>query len=87
MPLFLSGAKLFSIGLLDVPVPPYGEPFTRWVLVPSQELLSAVVSKYIGETEKNLFKIFERASNGNWILFFDEADALFGQTWCYTKCS
>lgn len=41
--------------------------------------LSAVVSKYIGETEKNLSKIFDRAAYGNWILFFDEADALFGK--------
>lgn len=40
--------------------------------------LSAIVSKYIGETEKNLAKIFDRASHANWILFFDEADALFG---------
>ena len=41
--------------------------------------LSMVVSKYIGETEKNLAKVFERAENNNWILFFDEADALFGK--------
>ena len=41
--------------------------------------LSQVVSKYIGETEKNLEKIFMRAENKNWILFFDEADALFGK--------
>ncbi|ACN14418.1 putative ATPase (AAA superfamily protein) [Desulforapulum autotrophicum HRM2] len=41
--------------------------------------LSAVVSKYIGETEKNLEKIFSRAEHKNWILFFDEADALFGK--------
>jgi SpoVK/Ycf46/Vps4 family AAA+-type ATPase len=41
--------------------------------------LSQVVSKYIGETEKNLEKIFKRAENKNWILFFDEADALFGK--------
>lgn len=41
--------------------------------------LSQVVSKYIGETEKNLENIFERASKKNWILFFDEADALFGK--------
>ena len=41
--------------------------------------LSAVVSKYIGETEKNLARIFNRASSENWILFFDEADALFGK--------
>jgi ATPase family associated with various cellular activities (AAA) len=41
--------------------------------------LSQVVSKYIGETEKNLAAIFDQAENKNWILFFDEADALFGK--------
>jgi hypothetical protein len=41
--------------------------------------LSQVVSKYIGETEKNLAGIFDRAENADWILFFDEADALFGK--------
>lgn len=41
--------------------------------------LSLVVSKYIGETEKNLGMLFNRAKNKNWILFFDEADALFGK--------
>ncbi len=41
--------------------------------------LSMVVSKYIGETEKNLAKVFERAEKNQWILFFDEADALFGK--------
>jgi len=41
--------------------------------------LSELVSKYIGETEKNLANIFDRAENKNWILFFDEADALFRQ--------
>jgi AAA+ superfamily predicted ATPase len=41
--------------------------------------LSAVVSKYIGETEKNLSKIFDEARNSNAILFFDEADAIFGK--------
>lgn len=41
--------------------------------------LSMIVSKYIGETEKNLAKIFDKAEHRNWILFFDEADALFGQ--------
>ena len=40
--------------------------------------LSMVVSKYIGETEKNLSTLFDRAMSKNWILFFDEADALFG---------
>lgn len=41
--------------------------------------LSQVVSKYIGETEKNLERVFEQAAHKNWILFFDEADALFGK--------
>ncbi len=41
--------------------------------------LSSLVSKYIGETEKNLERIFDAASAGNVVLFFDEADALFGK--------
>ena len=41
--------------------------------------LSQIVSKYIGETEKNLEKIFVKAEHKDWILFFDEADALFGK--------
>jgi ATPase family protein associated with various cellular activities (AAA) len=41
--------------------------------------LSLVVSKYIGETEKNLSRVFDRAQRQDWILFFDEADALFGK--------
>jgi ATPase family protein associated with various cellular activities (AAA) len=41
--------------------------------------LSSVVSKYIGETEKNLERIFGAASAGDLVLFFDEADALFGK--------
>jgi SpoVK/Ycf46/Vps4 family AAA+-type ATPase len=41
--------------------------------------LAAVVSKYIGETEKNLARIFAEAETSNAILFFDEADALFGK--------
>ena len=41
--------------------------------------LSQVVSKYIGETEKNLRKLFDAAEDGGTILFFDEADALFGK--------
>jgi hypothetical protein len=41
--------------------------------------LSQVVSKYIGETEKNLERIFNKAENKDWILFFDEADSLFGK--------
>ena len=41
--------------------------------------LSMIVSKYIGETEKNLAKVFDMAEHRGWILFFDEADALFGK--------
>jgi SpoVK/Ycf46/Vps4 family AAA+-type ATPase len=41
--------------------------------------LSSLVSKYIGETEKNLSRVFQEAEQGNAILFFDEADALFGK--------
>ena len=41
--------------------------------------LSGVISKYIGETEKNLARIFQEAESSNAILFFDEADALFGK--------
>jgi len=41
--------------------------------------LSSVVSKYIGETEKNLRRVFDAAEEGGAILLFDEADALFGK--------
>ncbi len=41
--------------------------------------LSMLVSKYIGETEKNLARVFDTAERRRWILFFDEADALFGK--------
>ena len=41
--------------------------------------LAMVVSKYIGETEKNLGRIFDRAAGKNWILFFDEAESLFSK--------
>jgi SpoVK/Ycf46/Vps4 family AAA+-type ATPase len=41
--------------------------------------LSSVVSKYIGETEKSLDRIFRAAEKNNYLLFFDEADALFGK--------
>jgi AAA+ superfamily predicted ATPase len=41
--------------------------------------LSAVVSKYVGETEKNLSRVFAEAEDANAIIFFDEADALFGK--------
>jgi hypothetical protein len=41
--------------------------------------VSLVVDKYIGETEKNLARVFDTAINKDWILFFDEADSLFGK--------
>jgi hypothetical protein len=41
--------------------------------------ISMVISKFIGETEKNLSNLFSRAENKDWILFFDESDALFGK--------
>jgi AAA+ superfamily predicted ATPase len=61
--------KTISVGLLakDVKMPVYRID------------LSQIVSKWVGETEKNLKYIFDLASNKNWILFFDEGDALFGK--------
>lgn len=41
--------------------------------------LASVTNKYIGETEKNLSKLFSAAESKNWVLFFDAADALFGK--------
>ena len=41
--------------------------------------LSSVVSKYVGETEKNINRVFDEAERSGSILFFDEADALFGK--------
>ncbi len=41
--------------------------------------LGMVVSKYVGETEKNLSRIFDQAEDRNWILFFDEAESMFGK--------
>ena len=41
--------------------------------------ISLILSKYIGETEKNIAQVFDTAEKQGWILFFDEADALFGK--------
>jgi SpoVK/Ycf46/Vps4 family AAA+-type ATPase len=41
--------------------------------------VAGIVSKYIGETEKNIDRVFAEAKDRKWILFFDEADALFGK--------
>jgi SpoVK/Ycf46/Vps4 family AAA+-type ATPase len=49
--------------------------------------LSLVVSKYIGETEKNLARVFDEAARRDWILFFDEADALFGKRTATTSAN
>lgn len=56
----------------------------RWIAARQQQdiyqvSLSGLVSKYIGETEKNLEQVFSRAEAKNWILYFDEADDLFGK--------
>ena len=62
-----------------------GKTMTAAVIARELELelykidLSTIVSKYIGETEKNLDRIFRAAQSSNAILFFDEADALFGK--------
>jgi hypothetical protein len=82
------GRKLVSSA--GVPILFAGDPGTGKTMaaeIIAQELgldlykidLSTVVSKYIGETEKNLEKIFNEAQSSNAILFFDEADAIFGK--------
>jgi hypothetical protein len=63
----------------------YGKTYAAGVMARELRLLlyridlSAVVSKYIGETEKNLRKVFDAAEGRGVVLFFDEADALFGK--------
>ena len=65
--------------------PGTGKTLTATLLGKSNNLdvyrvdLSMVISKYIGETEKNLANVFDQAQTKNWILFFDEADSLFGK--------
>ncbi len=65
--------------------PGTGKSMTAAILGKSNDMdvyrvdLSAMISKYIGETEKNLSKLFDMAENKKWILFFDEADALFAK--------
>src|SRR6185369_15127162 len=76
-----------SRGLVALFVGPSGTGKTMAAEIVAGELgldvykldLSSVVSKYIGETEKNLEEVFDAASAGNLLLFFDEADALFGK--------
>jgi AAA+ superfamily predicted ATPase len=82
------GAKLSrgnGVGALFSGPPGTGKTMAAEVLAGALGLdlyqvdLSRVVSKYIGETEKNLSRVFDEARTGNAILFFDEADALFGK--------
>jgi hypothetical protein len=62
-----------------------GKSFTARVLASEQQIdlyridLSALVSKWVGDTEKNLSRIFADAERANCMLFFDEADAVFGR--------
>jgi hypothetical protein len=79
----LSGGK--GLNVLFTGPPGTGKTMAAEVIAHSLGLdlyridLSQIVSKYIGETEKNLDRIFRAAENSNAILFFDEADALFGK--------
>ena len=74
-----------GVSALLVGVPGTGKTMTAEVVAGALGVdlfavdLSAVVSKYIGETEKNLAEIFRAAEHSNGILLFDEADALFGK--------
>jgi ATP-dependent 26S proteasome regulatory subunit len=84
------GVRRKLVSSAGVPILFAGDPGTGKTMaaeIIAQELgldlykidLSTVVSKYIGETEKNLEKIFNEAQSSNAILFFDEADAIFGK--------
>lgn len=79
----LSGGK--GLSLLFAGPPGTGKTMAAGVMASELGLdlyaidLSNVVNKYIGETEKQLAKIFDEAERSNAILFFDEADALFGK--------
>jgi len=81
------GASLGNLGLRALFAGASGTGKTMAAGVIARELgldayridLSQIVSKYIGETEKNLERIFQGAAGSNAILFFDEADALFGK--------
>ena len=79
------GSRGLGISALFAGVSGTGKTMSAEVLANALELdlfridLSSVVSKYIGETEKNLRRIFDAAEGGGVILLFDEADALFGK--------
>ena len=79
------GQRGLGIGALFAGTSGTGKTMAAEVLAKTLSLdlyridLSAVVSKYIGETEKNLRRVFDTAEGGGAILLFDEADALFGK--------
>jgi hypothetical protein len=79
------GTRGLGISALFVGASGTGKTLAAEVLAGSLRLdlfridLSSVVSKYIGETEKNLRRVFDAAEDGGALLFFDEADALFGK--------
>ncbi len=79
------GTRGLGISALFVGASGTGKTLAAEVLAGSLRLdlfridLSSVVSKYIGETEKNLRRVFDAAEEGGALLFFDEADALFGK--------
>jgi SpoVK/Ycf46/Vps4 family AAA+-type ATPase len=79
------GARGLGISALFAGASGVGKTMAAEVLAHELELdlyridLSSVVSKYIGETEKNLRRVFDAAEDGGAILLFDEADALFGK--------
>jgi SpoVK/Ycf46/Vps4 family AAA+-type ATPase len=81
----LKGKRGLGISALFAGVSGTGKTMAAEVLANELRLdlyridLSSVVSKYIGETEKNLRRVFDAAEEGGAILFFDEADALFGK--------
>jgi SpoVK/Ycf46/Vps4 family AAA+-type ATPase len=74
-----------GLGLLFVGAPGTGKTLAASVIAGELGLdlfqidLASVVSKWIGETEKHLSRIFDEAERGHGVLFFDEADALFGK--------
>ncbi len=78
-------APSYGVSALFAGPPGTGKTMAAEVLARALELdvykidLSGLISKYIGETEKNLERIFTEAENSNAILFFDEADAVFGK--------
>jgi hypothetical protein len=78
-------ASSYGVSLLFAGPPGTGKTLAAQIIAAELGLdlykidLSTLVSKYIGETEKNLERIFTEAESSNAILFFDEADALFGK--------